>query len=90
MTDDRIVLPLSKVRGSAAVLCRRGCRRVPALGHEPECLVPLVEARDALLTSDKQRRYTQGLDPDCVIGGAKHLACTGCTCDCHRHSRRGS
>lgn len=83
-TDDRIVLPLGAVREAARLTCRVACQGGI---HMRPCLVPYVEQRDALVAADGQRRYTEGLDPDCIVGGAKHLACTGCVCECHRFRR---
>lgn len=92
MIDNRITLPLDAVRLAAERLCEWTCDSPVyddlGMEHEAPCLVPLLDARDALLASDRDRAYTEGLDPDCIIGGAKHAACTGCSCDCHRHSRR--
>lgn len=84
--DDRVVLPLSAVVMAANTLCSLACSR-DRTRHDDDCLIPLLEERERLLAADAAKTPRGGLDPDCVIGGAKHLACTGCTCDCHRHRR---
>ena len=79
--DDRIVLPLSAVRRAVEEMdkafdCAPG-------DHASWCLGPYLEKRDADMARQDE---VLGVTPDCRDG--KHEACTGCTCDCHRHSRR--
>lgn len=82
-TDDRIVLPLSHTRDAASALCGWWCGRKRFDGHIDPCLIPLLERRDALLgelTVDQ-------VSGDC-LDPVKHAACSGCACECHRHSKR--
>lgn len=85
MIDNRVTLPLDVMRDASRHLCRMVCQGGV---HVRPCFQPYLDERDALLAQDEARRYTEGLDPDCVVGGAKHAACTGCSCSCHRHSNR--
>jgi hypothetical protein len=78
--DDRIVLPLEKVRLAARALCNAKCpvddggrRR-----HRMFCLVPNLESRDEMV---RRVNDVLGVTPDCRDGA--HAACTGCTCRCH-------
>jgi hypothetical protein len=81
--DDRVVLPLSRVRDAAAVLCWSWCGGERP--HAEECLVPLLEERDRLLA---ERPLLDGVSGDCA-DPVKHGACSGCACSCHRHPARG-
>lgn len=94
--DDRIVLPLSRVREAASLLCNRLCRERqrhmsgpdwvwPPPPHDESCLVPDIEQRDGLMA--EQADYSDKISPDCQVGGAKCQACTGCIHDCHRPFR---
>lgn len=79
--ENRIVLPLDAVRRAVAESCRMSdC--APG-DHASWCLGPYLEQRDHLMTHE---HHVKGPSPDCRDG--KHVACTGCLCDCHRHSNR--
>lgn len=92
--DDRIVLSLSRAREAASLLCNRLCRARhrhmeddwvwPPPPHDESCIVPDIEARDALMAKDYEVRTISGDCQDPV----KHGACSGCACSCHRHHNR--
>lgn len=86
-TDDRVVLPLSRVRRAAARLCYALCHgpwgELPT-GHHDDCLLALLARRDELAA---QTAAPQQVSPDCQ-DPFKHPSCTGCACTCHRHSAR--
>lgn len=76
MIDNRVVLPLDRVRRQAAWYCGMACA---TRGHHDDvCLMPLLEERDRRLASDQS---VWAVSPDCGTG--KHVACTGCACDHH-------
>lgn len=75
MTDDRVVLPLSRVQAVARRDCNLHCPPWPQ--HAPACLVPDLELREVMLAQAVAPQVT----PDCR--DSKHTACTGCPCLCH-------
>lgn len=88
MIDDRIVLPLWKARVAVVAYCDARCDSSRTVYgdwtviHDEHCLVPDIEARDALI--GEQADYSDKVSPDCQVGGAKCQACTGCIHECHR------
>lgn len=84
MIDNRVTLPLDRAVMAAWLLHTLVCPDVDS-PHDDDCLIPLLEERDRLLAADALRKPHGGVDPDCAIGGAKCLACTGCQHGCHRH-----
>lgn len=62
VTDDRVVLPLERTRTAAALLHDLAC--LPGHPHEPQCLVPLLDQRDQLLTGAPSPGAISG---DCLV-----------------------
>lgn len=85
--DNRVVLPLDRVRQTAATFCRLAC--LPAGAHRAEpvhddhCLAPLLAERDRLLDEIYAQTRISG---DC-LDPVKHGACSGCGCTCHTKRR---
>lgn len=80
LVDDRIVLPLTKTRQAAHLLCQTVCA---GRAHHRSCLIPDLARRELLLTGPD---LTDVVLPDCR--DEKCVACTGCAHACHRHHNR--
>ena len=79
MTDDRLILPLTKTRAAAELLHSKVCW-IAADAHHEACLLPDLAERDRMMATTYA---ATSISSSCLNHGSDYLPCLGCACHCH-------